>query len=77
MKLEFNDNMVDFADIYSFEDGKRLIESLPKEAFYDFIKIMGVTTTGEQWFEYLVELGAKYEEQPECDPFTEWLDNDN
>lgn len=75
--LELNDQLVDFANLNSYEDGRRLIASLPQEGFDEFVKMMNVTTTGDQWFDYLVELGAKYEEQTEADPLTEWLDNDN
>ena len=77
MKLELNEKMVDFADLNSYEDGRQLIASLPQESFDELVKMVNVTTTGDQWFDYLVELGAKYEEQPEIDPFTAWLDNDN
>lgn len=77
MKLELNDNEVRFGDLNNYEDGKAMIQALSQEAFDELVKMMNVTTTGDQWFDYLVELGAKYEEQPEVDPFTEWLDNDN
>ena len=77
MKLELNEQPVRFADLNNYEDGKRIIANLPQEGFDELVKMMGVVTTGDQWFDYLVELGAKYEEQPEVDPLTEWLDNDN
>lgn len=70
--LELNDQLVDFADLNSYEDGRRLIASLPQEAFDEFVKMVNVTTTGDQWFDYLVELSMK--DQPAIyDPY----DNDN
>ena len=78
MKLELNEQLVDFADLNSYEDGRQLIASLPQEAFDEFVKMVNVTTTGDQWFDYLVELGMKFDsEEPEIDPLTAWLDNDN
>ena len=78
MKLELNEQLVDFADLNSYEDGRQLIASLPQKAFDEFVKMMNVTTTGDQWFDYLVELGMKFDsEEPEIDPLTAWLDNDN
>ena len=77
MKLELNDNLVDFADLNSYDDGRKLIANLPQKAFDELIKMVNVTTTGDQWFDYLVELGAQYEEQPKMDSWTAWLDNDN
>lgn len=72
MKLELNSNNVRFADLNNFEDGKRLIAGLSQEAFDKLVTMMDVTTTGDQWFEYLVELSM--EEQPAIyDPY----DNDN
>lgn len=75
--LELNNEMVRFADLNSYEDGKRIIASLPQEAFDELVKMMGVVTTGDQWFDYLLELDAKYDDEPSVDQFTEWLDNDN
>ena len=78
MKLELNEQLVDFADLNSYEDGRQLIASLPQEAFDEFVKMVNVTTTGDQWFDQLVELGMKFDsEEPEIDPLTAWLDNDN
>ena len=77
MKLELNDQLIDFADLNSYDDGRKLIANLPQKAFDELIKMVSVTTTGDQWFDYLSELGAKYEDQPEIDPFTAWLDDDN
>ena len=79
MKLELNDNKVRFSEINNYEDGKELIKSLPQDGFDELVST-GMTSvmTGDQWFDYLVELGIKFDsEKPEIDPFTEWLDNDN
>ena len=72
MLLELNSNNVRFADLNNFEDGKRLIAGLSQDAFDQLVTMRNVTTTGNQWFEYLVELSM--EDQPAIyDPY----DNDN
>ena len=72
MKLELNSNNVRFADLNNFEDGKRLIAGLSQDAFDKLVTMMNVTTTGDQWFEYLVELSM--EDQPAV---KDQYDNDN
>ena len=70
--LELNSDNVRFADLNNFEDGKRLIAGLSQDAFDKLVTMMNVTTTGDQWFNYLVDLSMK--DQPAIyDPY----DNDN
>lgn len=72
MKLELNEEQVRFSDLNNYEDGKAIIKELSQEAFDELVTMMGVTTTGDQWFEYLVGLSMKG--QPKIyDPY----DNDN
>ena len=70
--LELNSNNVRFADLNNYADGKRLIAGLSQKAFDELVTMMNVTTTGDQWFDYLVELGMK--DQPAV---KDQYDNDN
>lgn len=72
MNLELNNNKIRFGELNNYDDGKRLIAGLPQEAFDELVKMVSVTTTGDQWFEYLVDLSMK--DQPAV---IDQYDNDN
>lgn len=64
------DKIIPFSTINDYVDGKELIQKLSSEAFDELVKSAGTSTKGSDWYEYLVQLSMKGEEEVVVyDPF--------